>query len=134
MATKNAVREFITVDGQEVLVTKALMLEYAIKALEETKADPAIIRKAQAAYDQLIKQGARTRSTSPAARFNQAKADEVLQKMDTETAYTLNDIMGLVGGLITSNKTAQVMKVLVDRKQVEKVGKKSPMRYKKIAN
>ena len=36
MATKNAERLFVTVNGEKILVTNSLMMEYAVAALKET--------------------------------------------------------------------------------------------------
>lgn len=134
MATKNAVREYITVDGEEKLVTKVVMMEYALDALVATNANPTIVRKAEATLEQLRKTAAKPKGTSPEARFNEAKAKEILAKMDTDREYTLNDIMNLTTGLISTNKTTQAMRILVRDGKVEKVAKRSPMKYKKISD
>ena len=123
MATKNASRIFITIDGNEVLVTNALMMEYAVRALEQTNAPAEIIAKAEAHLAQLCKKPTAPKGESRAAKENNTLAARVLQWMPSDHPVLTSEIMKHVNGIMTSQKCTKVMAVLISAGKVEKVEK-----------
>lgn len=123
MATKNATRTFITINGEEVLVTNALMMDYAIKALNETGAPEEIVAKATAHLAQLTKKSTAVKTESRAAKENKALAASVLAWMPTGEAVLTSEIMEHVNGIMTPQKCTKVMEVLIDAGKVVRVPK-----------
>lgn len=123
MATKNAPRVFITIDGEETLVTNALMMEFAIRALEETNAPAEIVDKAKAHLAQLGKKSAAPKTESRAAKENKILAVRVLEWMPGDRPVLTSEIMEHVNGIMTSQKCTKVMSVLIDAGKVRRVEK-----------
>lgn len=123
MATKNAPRVFITIDGNEMLVTNALMMEYAIKALEEFPVPPEIIEKAKAHHAQLTKKSTAPKTESRAAKENKTLAARVLQWMPSDRPVLTSEITEHVNGIMTPQKCTKVMAVLIECGKVRKVEK-----------
>lgn len=123
MATKNASRIFITIDGNEVLVTNALMMEYAVRALEQTNAPAEIIAKAEAHLAQLCKKPTAPKGESRAAKENNTLAARVLQWMPSDHPVLTSEIMKHVNGIMTSQKCTKVMEVLIKAGKVRRVEK-----------
>lgn len=123
MATKNAPRVFITIDGNEVLVTNALMMEYAVKALEQVGAPQEIVDKAKAHHAQLGKKSTAPKTESPAAKENKMLAAHVLQWMPSDRPVLTSEIMEHVNGIMTPQKCTKVMEVLITADKVRKVKK-----------
>ncbi len=123
MATKNASRVYITIDGVETLVTNALMMEYAVRALEETGAPTEIVDKAKAHLAQLGKKSTAPNTESRAAKENKVLAAKVLQWMPADRPVLTSEIMEHVSGIMTSQKCTKVMEVLITAGKVEKVAK-----------
>lgn len=123
MATKNASRIFITIDGNEVLVTNALMMEYAVHALEQTNAPAEIIAKAEAHLAQLCKKPTAPKGESRAAKENNTLAARVLQWMPSDHPVLTSEIMKHVNGIMTSQKCTKVMEVLIKAGKVRRVEK-----------
>ena len=123
MATKNASRIFITIDGNEVLVTNALMMEYAVRALEQTNAPAEIIAKAEAHLAQLCKKPTAPKGESRAAKENNTLAARVLQWMPSDHPVLTSEIMKHVNGIMTSQKCRKVMEVLIKAGKVRRVEK-----------
>ena len=124
MATKNAPRVFITLDGEETLVTNALMMEFAVRALEEVNAPKEIVDKAKAHRAQLTKKSDAPKGESRAAKENKALAARVLQWMPADHPVLTSEIMEHVNGIMTSQKCTKVMEVLIaagKARRVEKV-------------
>lgn len=124
MATKNAPRVFITIDGEEKLVTNALMMEFAVRALEETNAPAEIVDKARSHYEQLTKKSTTPKTESRAAKENKILAARVLQWMPSDHPVLTSEIMEHVSGIMTSQKCTKVMEVLIaagKARRVEKV-------------
>jgi hypothetical protein len=123
MAIKNAPRVFITIDGEEKLVTNALMMEFAIRALEETSAPTEIVDKAKAHFEQLTKKSTAPKTESRAAKENKALAVRVLQWMPSDRPVLTSEIMEHVNGIMTPQKCTKVMGVLIEDGKVRKVEK-----------
>jgi trans-aconitate methyltransferase len=123
MATKNAPRVFITVNGEETLVTNALMMEFAVRALEATDAPQEIVDKAKAHHAQLTKKSTAPKTESRAAKENKVLAAKVLQWMPSDRPVLTSEIMEHVSGIMTSQKCTKVMEVLIAAGKVEKVAK-----------
>lgn len=123
MATKNAPRVFINVDGEDRLVTNALMMEFAIRALEEVDAPAEIIDKAKAHYDQLTKKSIAPKTESRAAKENKVLAGRVLEWMPDGRPVLTSEIMEHVNGIMTPQKCTKVMGVLIEAGRVKKVEK-----------
>lgn len=123
MATKNATRTFITIDGKETLVTNALMMEYAIEALKQTEAPEEVVAKATAHLAQLTKKSTTPKTESRAAKENKALAIKVLEYMPIGETVLASDVMQHVNGIMTSQKCAKVMEVLIESGKVERVAK-----------
>lgn len=123
MATKNAPRVFITIDGNEVLVTNALMMACAVHALEETNAPTEIVDKAKAHLAQLSKKSTAPKTESRAAKENKALAARVLQWMPSDRPVLTSEILEHVSGIMTSQKCAKVMEVLINAGRVRRVEK-----------
>jgi hypothetical protein len=123
MAIKNAPRTFITVDGEQVLVTNALMMERAVAALKATGEPQEIIDKATTHLAQLTKKSTTPKGESPAAKENAALAAKVLAIMPEGEYLLTSDIMERVHGIMTSQKCVKVMQVLIDAGKVERVPK-----------
>lgn len=123
MATKNASRTFITIDGNEVLVTNALMMECAVHALEQTNAPAEIIAKAKAHLAQLSKKPTAPKGESRAAKENNTFAARVLQWMPSDRPVLTSEIMEHVSGIMTSQKCTKVMEVLIKAGKVRRVEK-----------
>ena len=123
MATKNAPRVFITLDGEETLVTNALMMEFAVRALEEVNAPKEIVDKAKAHRAQLTKKSDAPKGESRAAKENKALAARVLQWMPADHPVLTSEIMEHVNGIMTSQKCTKVMEVLIAAGKVRRVEK-----------
>ena len=124
MATKNAPRVMITIDGEEVLLTNAIMMDFAIKALRETDAPDAVIAKAEQHLAQITKKTASTEQViSKAALENERLAHEVAKVMPEGEVVLTSWIMEHVNGIMTPQKCVKVMQVLIDKKRVVKVPK-----------
>ena len=123
MATKNAPRVFVTIDGEETLVTNALMMEYAVKALEQVGAPQEIVDKAKTHHAQLTKKSTAPKTESRAAKENKALATRVLQWMPSDRPVLTSEIMEHVNGIMTSQKCTKVMSVLIENGKVRKVEK-----------
>lgn len=123
MAIKNAPRTFITIDGEQVLVTNALMMERAITALKATGEPQEIIDKAITHLVQLTKKSATPKGESPAAKENIALAAKVLQIMPEGEPLLTSDIMERVHGIMTSQKCVKVMQVLINAGKVKRIEK-----------
>jgi DNA mismatch repair ATPase MutS len=123
MATKNAPRVFITVNGEEVLVTNALMMEHAVKALEQVGAPQEIVDKAKAHHAQLTKKSTAPKTESRAAKENKALAARVLQWMPSDRPVLTSEIMEHVSGIMTSQKCTKVMEVLIQAGKARRVEK-----------
>ena len=123
MATKNASRTFITIDGNEVLVTNALMMEYAVNALEQTNAPAEIVDKAKAHLAQLGKKPAAPKGESRAAKENKMLAARVLAWMPSDRPVLTSEIMEHVSGIMTSQKCTKVMEVLIKAGKARRVEK-----------
>ena len=123
MATKNAPRVFITIDGEEKLVTNALMMEFAIDALEEVGAPTEIVDKAKAHYERLTKKSTAPKTESRAAKENKILAARVLQWMPDDHPVLTSEIMEHVSGIMTPQKCTKVMSVLIENEKVRKVQK-----------
>lgn len=123
MATKNAPRVFITLNGEETLVTNALMMEFAIRALEETNAPVEIVEKARAHYAQLNKKSTAPKGESNAAKQNKILAARVLQWMPCDRPVLTSEIMEHVNGIMTPQKCTKVMSVLIAEGKARRVEK-----------
>ena len=123
MATKNAPRVFITIDGEEKLVTNALMMEFAVRALEETNAPAEIVDKAKAHLAQLGKKSMTPKTESRAAKENKVLAGRVLEWMPSDHPVLTSEIMEHVNGIMTSQKCTKVMEVLIASGHVRRVEK-----------
>ena len=123
MATKNAPRVFINVDGEETLVTNALMMEYAVHALEETDAPKEIVDKAKAHLAQLAKKPTTPKGESRAAKENKVLAARVLQWMPSDRPVLTSEILEHVNGIMTSQKCTKVMEVLIAAGRVRRIEK-----------
>ena len=123
MATKNAPRVFITIDGNEVLVTNALMMEHAVKALEQVGAPQEIVDKAKAHHAQLTKKSTAPKTESRAAKENKALAARVLQWMPSDHPVLTSEIMEHVSGIMTSQKCTKVIEVLIQAGKARRVEK-----------
>jgi trans-aconitate methyltransferase len=123
MAIKNAPRVFINIDGEDKLVTNALMMEFAVRALEETDAPAEIVDKAKAHLAQLGKKSTAPKTESRAAKENKALAVRVLQWMPSDHPVLTSEIMEHVNGIMTPQKCTKVMSVLIESGKVRKVEK-----------
>ena len=123
MAIKNAPRVFINIDGEDKLVTNALMMEFAVRALEETNAPADIVDKARSHYEQLTKKSTAPKTESRAAKENKALAVRVLQWMPSDHPVLTSEIMEHVNGIMTPQKCTKVMSVLIESGKVRKVEK-----------
>lgn len=123
MAIKNAPRTFITVNGEETLVTNALMMEFAVNALEQVAAPQEIVDKAKAHLVQLTKKSNAPKTESRAAKENKALAAQVLAWMPSDRPVLTSDIMEHVHGILTAQKCTKVMSVLLDAGKVRRVPK-----------
>ena len=123
MATKNAARVFINVNGEDTLVTNALMMEFAIDALIEVDAPTEIVDKAKAHLAQLTKKSTAPKTESRAAKENKALAERVLAWMPSDRPVLTSEIMEHVYGILTAQKCTKVMSVLLDAGQVRRVPK-----------
>lgn len=123
MATKNAPRVYININGEDTLVTNALMMEFAVNALRETDAPSEIVDKAIAHLAQLTKKPSGTRAGSPAAKENAMLAARVLEWMPKGTAVTTADIIEHVNGIMTSQKCTKVMAILLNAGKVNRLEK-----------
>lgn len=123
MAIKNAPRVFINIDGEDKLVTNALMMEFAVRALEETNAPAEIVDKARSHYEQLTKKSTAPKTESRAAKENKALAVRVLQWMPSDHPVLTSEIMEHVNGIMTPQKCTKVMSVLIESGKVRKVEK-----------
>ena len=123
MATKNAPRVFITINGEETLVTNALMMDYAVKALEQTGAPQEIVDKAKAHRAQLSKKSTAPKGESRAAKENKVLAERVLAWMPSDRPVLTSEIMEHVNGIMTSQKCTKVMEVLIAAGRVRRVEK-----------
>ena len=123
MATKNAPRVFITIDGEEKLVTNALMMEFAVRALEKTDAPAEIVDKARSHYEQLTKKSTAPKAESRAAKENKVLAARVLQWMPSDRPVLTSEIMEHVNGIMTSQKCTKVMEVLISAGKARRVEK-----------
>lgn len=123
MATKNATRIFITVNGEEILVTNALMMEYAVQALEQTNAPSEILDKAKAHLAQLSKKSTPTKTESRAAKENKILAAKVLQWMPSDRPVLTSEIMEHVNGIMTPQKCTKVMGLLITAGKARRVEK-----------
>ena len=128
MATKNAPRTYILVNGEETLVTNALMMEFAVRALEETDAPVEIVDKAKAHLAQIAKKPAAAKGESRAAKENKALAAKVLQWMPSDHPVLTSEIMEHVSGIMTSQKCTKVMEVLITAGKARR-GEKVKGRY-----
>ena len=120
MAIKNAPRVFINIDGEDKLVTNALMMEFAVRALEETNAPAEIVDKARSHYEQLTKKSTTPKTESRAAKENKALAVRVLQWMPSDHPVLTSEIMEHVNGIMTPQKCTKVMSVLIESGKVSK--------------
>ena len=123
MAIKNAPRVFINIDGEDKLVTNALMMEFAVRALEETNAPAEIVDKARSHYEQLTKKSTAPKTESRAAKENKTLAVRVLQWMPSDHPVLTSEIMEHVNGIMTPQKCTKVMSVLIESGKVRKVEK-----------
>lgn len=123
MATKNAPRVFITLNGEETLVTNALMMEFAVRALEETDAPAEIVEKAKGHLAQLSKKSTAPKTESRAAKENKILAARVLQWMPSDRPVLTSEIMEHVNGIMTPQKCTKVMEVLISADRVRRVEK-----------
>lgn len=124
MATKNAPRVMINLNGEEVLLTNAIMMDFAIKALRETDAPDAVITKAEQHLAQITKKTASTEKIiSKAALENERLAHEVAKVMPEGEVVLTSWIMEHVHGIMTPQKCVKVMQVLIDKERVVKVPK-----------
>lgn len=121
MATKNAERLFITVNGEKTLVTNSLMMEYAVAALKEMEAPEEIIKKAEMHLAQLSKKSSAPKTESRAAKENAALAAKVLSIMPEGETLLSTEIMDKVPSIMTTQKCTKVMQVLIKAGKVEKV-------------
>ena len=121
MATKNAERLFVTIDGEKVLVTNSLMMEYAVAALKETEAPEEVIKKAEMHLAQLSKKSSAPKTESRAAKENAVLASKVLSVMPEGEPLLSSDIMDKVPQIMTTQKCTKVMQVLIKAGKVEKV-------------
>lgn len=115
-------RTTIVIDGNEVNVTNALMMTYAIDALKAVGAPVEIIAKAEQHYKTITKKSVAPNGPSAAAKENETLAREVLAILTNEPMLT-SEIMAKVGGIRTSQKCAKVMQVLLDNGAVVRVPK-----------
>lgn len=123
MATKNAPRVMITVNGEETLLTNALMMERAIAALREVGECAEVIAKAEQHLAQLTKKGNAPKTKSRVAIENGKLADQVFAIMPDDEPVLTSWVMNHVRGIMTPQKCTKVMQVLLDRGVVEKVAK-----------
>ena len=123
MATKNAPRVFINVNGEDKLVTNALMMEFAIRALEEVDAPAEIVDKAKAHLAQLGKKPTAPKGESRAAKENKMLAARVLAWMPSDRPVLTSEIMEHVSGIMTSQKCTKVMEVLIKAGKARRVEK-----------
>lgn len=123
MAVKNAPRVFINIDGEDKLVTNALMMEYAVRALKETDAPTEIVDKAKAHLAQLGKKSTAPKGESRAAKENKELAARVLQWMPSDHPVLTSEIMEHVNGIMTPQKCTKVMEVLITAGKARRVEK-----------
>ena len=123
MAIKNAPRTFITVNGEETLVTNALMMEFAVNALEQSDAPQEIVDKAKAHLAQLTKKSTAPKTESRASKENKVLAAKVLAWMPSDHPVLTSEIMEHVSGILTAQKCTKVMSVLLDAGKVRRVPK-----------
>ena len=89
MATKNAPRVYININGEDTLVTNSLMMTFAVNALREVDAPAEIIAKAEAHLAQLNKKPSGAPTVSRAAKENAALAARVLAQKCTKVMAIL---------------------------------------------
>lgn len=123
MATKNAPRVMITIDGEETLLTNAIMMERAIAALREVGECAEVIAKAEQHLAQLTKKGNAPKAASKTAIENERLAHEVAKIMPEGEPVLTSWIMGHVQGIMTPQKCTKVMQVLIEKGRVTKVAK-----------
>lgn len=123
MATKNAPRVMITLDGKETLLTNAVMMEFAIDALKEVEAPAEVITKAEQHLVTLTKKSSAPKVESKAAKENATLAHQVAMVMPEGEAVLTSWIMSHVDGIMTPQKCTKVMQILIDKGRVEKVEK-----------
>jgi DNA mismatch repair ATPase MutS len=120
MATKNAPRVFVEIDGTETLLTNAVMMRFAIDALKEVEAPEEVVTKAEQHLAALTKKSGAPKQLSKAAIENEKLAHEVAMVMPEDTAVTTKWIMEHVNGIATSQKCVAVMNVLMNKGRVGK--------------
>ena len=123
MATKNAPRVYININGEDTLVTNSLMMTFAVDALREVGAPVEIIAKAETHLAQLNKKPSGAPTVSRAAKENAALAARVLEWMPQNEAVTARDIVEHVNGIMTSQKCTKVMQILIGAGKVRRIEK-----------
>lgn len=120
MAIKNAPRVFITVDGEEKLLTNALMMEFAISALREIDAPAEVVEKAIAHYAALTKKSDTPKAESKVAKDNKVLASKVYKVMPVGEPVTTSWVMQHVHDIMTVSKCSQIMAILIKDEVVTK--------------
>lgn len=123
MATKNAPRVFININGEDTLVTNSLMMTFAVDALREVDAPAEIIAKAEAHLAQLNKKPSGAPTVSRAAKENAALAARVLEWMPQDEPVTARSIVEHVPGIMTAQKCTKVMAILLQAGKVRRLEK-----------
>ena len=103
MATKNAPIVMIEVDGVEVRLTNALMMEYAIDALRKGKSGE--------------------KKETEKHKENVALAKRILAAMPDGEPVTSAWIVENVEGVVSSQRCTAIMKILVENELVVKIPK-----------
>lgn len=123
MATKNAPIVMIEVDGVEVRLTNALMMEYAVDALRKVDAPEAVIEKAIMHLAQLRKGKSGEKKETEKHKENVALAKRILAAMPDDEPVTGAWIVENVEGVGSSQRCTAIMKILVENELVVKIPK-----------
>lgn len=123
MATKNAPVVMIEVDGVEVRLTNALMMEYAVDALRKVDAPEAVIEKATMHLTQLTKGKSGEKKETEKHKENVALAKRILAAIPDGETVTGAWIIENVDGIMTPQRCTAIMKILVENDLVVKVPK-----------
>ena len=113
-------------------ITRAQVLTAVVNGDFETIATPAAIEVAAKMLASITRKSDTPKQPSKASIENKNLAQKVYAEMQPDKDYTTADVMNLVRGIMSTQKCAVVMAVLIDAGLVEKHKTKKAICYRLI--